>query len=219
MEPVTIYTFGDSILDCAHYNPHQVHPGQLIVQNDDRLFPAFHGQDLRSHCEAWLEHRAIDGSSVASLPRQASGLCVTGPALALLTVGGNDLISGLIHDDGPGVQAFRASLDAFLRQLPIRPVLIGTVYDPTFGDDRRNFLSVDPARARINHQRVNHVLAELADCYGVLVDLYAHFLTGDPSWFTHSIEPSLIGASEVRRVFLGPVLNALGMSSFRNLGT
>ena len=35
-----------------------------------------------------------------------------------------------------------------------------------------------------------------------LADLHAHFLTGDPSWYTQTIEPSLVGASEVRRVFL-----------------
>ncbi|HEY9861789.1 MAG TPA: hypothetical protein V6D16_19985, partial [Candidatus Obscuribacterales bacterium] len=36
---VTLYTFGDSILDCARYNEYGVHPGQLLVRNDDRLFP------------------------------------------------------------------------------------------------------------------------------------------------------------------------------------
>ncbi|MBA2565084.1 MAG: hypothetical protein H0V09_06635 [Gemmatimonadetes bacterium] len=53
---------------------------------------------------------------------------------------------------------------------------------------------------------MNEVLARLATRYGRLVDLHAHFLTGDPSWFTRTIEPSLRGASEVRRAFLGDVL-------------
>ena len=48
--------------------------------------------------------------------------------------------------------------------------------------------------------------AEAAGRYGALVDLHAHFLTGDPSWFTEIIEPSLVGASEVRRCFLDHVL-------------
>jgi acyl-CoA thioesterase I len=39
-----------------------------------------------------------------------------------------------------------------------------------------------------------------------LIDLHAHFLTGDPSWFTQIIEPSLQGASEIRRCFLHEVL-------------
>jgi len=30
---------------------------------------------------------------------------------------------------------------------------------------------------------------------------------GDPSWFTRTIEPSLVGASEVRRAFLAMLLS------------
>jgi hypothetical protein len=50
------------------------------------------------------------------------------------------------------------------------------------------------------------VLEQLAAHYGALVDVHAHFLTGDPSWYTSTIEPSLRGASEVRRAFLPRVL-------------
>jgi hypothetical protein len=81
-------------------------------------------------------------------------------------------------------------------------VLLGNVYDPTFGDDSRNFLGIDPALARANHTGLNAVLAEAAARHGTLVDLHAHFLRGDPSWLTSIIEPSLVGASEVRRCFL-----------------
>jgi hypothetical protein len=52
----------------------------------------------------------------------------------------------------------------------------------------------------------NAVIEEIASRYGQVVDLHAHFLTGDPSWFTATIEPSLRGASEVRRAFLPYVL-------------
>ena len=76
------------------------------------------------------------------------------------------------------------------------------MYDPTFGDDARNFLGIDARIARGNHRRVNEVIASLASRYGRLVDLHAHFLVGNPSWFTRTIEPSLVVASEVRRVFL-----------------
>ena len=205
--PLTVYTFGDSILDCGRYNEHGVHPGQLLVRNDDRLFPEFRGRDLSSRGPARLDHRARDGATVAGLPAQARGLAVDGPAVALLTIGGNDLLWGLVTDSGPGIEAFARALDDFLRSLPIRPVLVGNVYDPTFGDDARNFLGVDPALARTNHQRMQRVLAELAGRYGKLADLHGHFLTGDPSWYTHTIEPSLIGASEVRRVFLRLLLS------------
>jgi hypothetical protein len=51
-------------------------------------------------------------------------------------------------------------------------------------------------------RRINEILVSFAARYGGLADLHAHFLQGDSSWFTRTIEPSLIGASEVRRVFL-----------------
>ncbi len=210
---VTLVTFGDSMLDCARYNEYGVHPGQLIVQNDDRLFPEFRGQDLVSRGPARLDHRARDGATVRSLPSQAEGLVVEGRTVAILTVGGNDMLGGLVTDRGPGIERFAQALDDFLRRLPIRPVLVGNIYDPTLGDDQRNFLGVEPAVARANHRRMNAVLAEMGGRYGALVDLHAHFLTGDPSWFVNVIEPSLRGASEVRRCFLPPALAHAGASS------
>ena len=204
---VALYTFGDSILDCRHYNAEGVHPGQLLVRNDDALFPDFKGQDLQSHRPARLEHHAVDGATVDGLARQLQGLRKpAGPAVALLTVGGNDLLRGLAADTGEGLRQFERTLNAFVRALPVRPLLVGTVYDPTFGDDSRNFLGVDPGIARRNLRRVNEVLAEVAGRHGALADLHAHFLRGDPSWYVHTIEPSLRGASEVRRVFLPLVL-------------
>jgi lysophospholipase L1-like esterase len=206
----TLYTFGDSILDCGHYNEHGVHPGQLLVRNDDRLFPDFKGQDLQSRGAARLEHRAVDGATVDGLPSQVRGMArPQQPCAALITVGGNDLLRGLAADKGTGIRTFEAALDRFLRGLPIRPVLVGNVYDPTVGDDSRNFLGIDPRIARANHKRVNDVLAQMGARYGSLVDLQAHFLKGDASWFTRTIEPSLRGASEIRRAFLPVVLAQL----------
>jgi acyl-CoA thioesterase-1 len=203
---LTVYTFGDSILDCGYYNDFGVHPGQLLVRNDDHLFPEFRGQDLVSRGPAHLEHRAQDGATVANLPAQARGLQVEGDAIALLTVGGNDLLGGLVTDRGPGVQRFAHALDDFVKHLAIRPIYLGNVYDPSFGDDTRNFLGIDPTLARANHGRVNAAIAEVAARYGELVDLHAHFLAGDPSWYTYTIEPSLRGASEVRHAFLRHML-------------
>lgn len=199
---VTLYTFGDSMLDCGRYNDLGVHPGQLLVQNDDRLFPDFKGQDLLSRGTARLEHRARDGATVDGLSAQVQGLQVEGTAIALITVGGNDLLQGLMQDTGAGIANFANVLDTFVQQLPIRPVLLGTVYDPTLGDDRRNFSGIEPAIARKNLQRINTAIREIANRYGQCVDLHAHFLKGDPSWFTATIEPSLRGASEIRRAFL-----------------
>lgn len=207
----TVFTFGDSILDCGRYNEYGVNPGQLIVRNDDVLFPDFKDRDLASQLSAMtvqLDHRARDGGVVGSLSWEARGMKVPGPAVALVTVGGNDLLTGLSADQGEGMAHFQQQLNAFLQALPVRPVLLGTVYDPTFGDDSRNFLATDVRITRPNFDRINAIIRELAPFYGELVDVHEHFLGGDPSWFTRTIEPSLRGASEVRAVFLPPVLRA-----------
>src|SRR5688572_33196397 len=88
--PFTLLTFGDSVLDCGRYNAHGVHPGQLLVRNDNALFPEFKGRDLQSRGAARLQHRAVDGATVADLPAQARGIASGGRAVALLTIGGND---------------------------------------------------------------------------------------------------------------------------------
>lgn len=209
---LSLFTFGDSILDCGRYNVHGVHPGQLLVRNEDRLFPEFRGQDLQSRRAARLVHRAVDGATVERLKHQAEGIGLAGEGVALLTIGGNDLLRGLATDAGSGVRQFAGQLQDFCERLPLRPILLGTVYDPTFGDDARNFLGVDPRLARANHRRVNEVIGELGARYGAVADLHAHFLTGAPDWYTNTIEPSLVGASEVRRVFWS-VLQARGLTS------
>ncbi|QRK12157.1 SGNH/GDSL hydrolase family protein [Archangium violaceum] len=198
---LTVFTFGDSVLDCGHYNRYGVSPGELLVHNWDDLFPEFLGQDLSALGGGRLEQLAQDGGTVNSLARQLRGVESHGPSVALVSVGGNDLLQGLLLDAGPGFEEFRRKLSAFLTALPIRPVLIANVYDPTVGDDRHNFTGVPVERARDNHRRMNDLIAELASEHGVLVDLHKHFLEGDASWFTSTIEPSLRGASEVRRCF------------------
>ncbi|MBT2305360.1 SGNH/GDSL hydrolase family protein [Variovorax paradoxus] len=190
------------MLDCGHYNDRGVTPGELLVRNDDVLFPEFKGRDLQTLGPTRLMHCAVDGATVDSLPAQLRQGLPAARAVALLTVGGNDLLRGLASDMGPGVRAFEKKLDAFLMSLSVRPVFIGTVYDPTFGNDSRNFLGVPAKIARASHRRVNEVIARPALRHGQLVDLHAHFLLGNPAWFTRTIEPSLLGASEVRRAFL-----------------
>lgn len=111
---LTLFTFGDSILDCGRYNEFGVDPGRLLLRNDDRLFPDFCGRDLTTALGAVrLEHRARDGATVDDLRAQMAGVTVPGPALALLTIGGNDLLRGLAGDRGRGIDAFAATLEDF----------------------------------------------------------------------------------------------------------
>src|SRR5204862_4277955 len=118
-----------------------------------------------------------DGATVSSLPAQARRLKVEGDGIALLTIGGNDLLSRPDMGQGKEMQRFAAALDTFLQALPIRPVFLGNVYDPTFGDDSLNFLGVEPSIVRQSHRMMNSVIAQLARRYDALDDLPAHFLT------------------------------------------
>jgi lysophospholipase L1-like esterase len=198
---LTLCTFGDSVLDCARYNSAGLTPGRLLVKNDDLRFPSFKGQDLQSLTPTRLDHRARDGATVDDLPLQLRGVDTEGPRLALLSIGGNDLLWSVGTRTSPDPDRFARQLEAFLDSLPIRPVLISTIYDPTFGDDRRAFLDVDPGPLRSMHRQFNAILTAAASRVGHLVDVHTHFLRGEPDWFVETIEPSLIGASEVRRCF------------------
>lgn len=201
----TIYTFGDSVLDCARYNEHGITPTGLLASNDDVLFPEFRGRDLRTTLGRNVStiERAVDGSTVSDLLAQIEVGPVPEGALTLLTIGGNDLLLGLVVGDEADFTNFRRALRSSTSRLEHTRLLIGNVYDPSFRDDRRNFLSVEPVVARSAHRRVNTILAEEASRVGAtLVDLHAHFLGGDSSWFTRTIEPSLTGASEIRRTVL-----------------
>ncbi len=61
-------TVGVSILACGWCNEAGVDPGQLLVRNDDRLFPEFPDRDPSSRGPVRLEHRAVHGATVADLP-------------------------------------------------------------------------------------------------------------------------------------------------------
>jgi acyl-CoA thioesterase-1 len=202
----TIHTLGDSVLDCARYNERGIMPADLLARNDDLLFPEFRGRDLSTVLsrDVRVDHRARDGAVAEDLRAQLRGMSVSAEDVFLLSVGGNDLIAGLLDADDRAFSQFGESVDGVLGQLPSASVFVANVYDPSLGDDARAFLGgVDPAVARRAHRRVNQILASAASRSGaVLVDLHTHFLTGDPTWFVQDIEPSLAGASEVRRAFL-----------------
>jgi hypothetical protein len=200
-----IVTLGDSVLDCARYNEHGATPGGLLAENDDALFPAFRGRDLATLLgrQVGVDHRAEDGATVERLPAQLTHGPIPRHALALLSIGGNDLLQAFLGNGAFDLRAFAGAVRNVLERLRETQLFVATVYDPTGGDHGRNWLRIDPRRAWAAHARVNAVLIdETARVGGCLVDLHAHFLTGAADWFTQRVEPSLVGASEVRRAFL-----------------
>lgn len=101
---LNIFTFGDSILDCGRYNKYNVSPGSLLVENRNDLFLEFKAQDLKSifRRPVKLTEFAIDGSTVNNLAKQAKLYkqedC--SDSIALLTIGGNDLLMDLACGKG-----------------------------------------------------------------------------------------------------------------------
>jgi acyl-CoA thioesterase-1 len=210
----TLYTFGDSMLDCSHYNDERVSPGTLLCENRDDLFPEFVGEDLRSVGPVTLAHRARDGAVLHGLRAQYPRKAQPESACAIITIGGNDLLQGLISRPEDQLRAaWNAWMDDFehaIRECPVPTRLVGTVYDPTFRDPtieaRWGFGSLtELVRARL--VAFNAQLAERTLRAGAVpVDIHGLFLSGDPSWVVEEIEPSIRGASEVRRAFLHPLL-------------
>jgi len=201
----TLYTIGDSVLDCGKYNEHEVTPGGLLVRNNDVLFPEFAGRDLSSVLgrPVTLVHRATDGARAADLDWQMRDVAPAADDIVLFSVGGNDLLVAFTSRTPFDVAVFQRAARVALERVARARVFVANIYDPTFGNDALNWLGVDPRLARRKHEEVNTALAaETARVWGAVLDLRAHFLTGRPSWFTRTIEPSLEGASEIRRVAL-----------------
>jgi len=212
-KPLKIYTFGDSVLDCGRYNEFDIHPGKLLIENNDDIFPEFKGKTLTNmlNTSTELYHLAIDGSESCVMYRQAKEFSKfhtkEDNAMAIITIGGNDLLDGMARDSEK-IKQFEEYLTNFLEEIAIRPVFIGTIYDPTLNDDKLNFIGGDPKILRENHKKANDVITKLGKKYGDVVDIHDHYIKkGSYDWFCNIIEPSLVGASEIRRCYLEAIVN------------
>ncbi len=129
----------------------------------------------------------------------------------MLTIGGNDLLQGMLFASQREWDAWFVEYERVLERCPVRPLFVGNVYDPTFGDAtaEAHFLAIgSAAQLRQRLRAFNQQLALSAARAGaIVIDLHQRFLRGDPSWVTEVIEPSSAGASEIRRAFLQPVLD------------
>jgi lysophospholipase L1-like esterase len=149
---------------------------------------------------------AIDGGTSEDLDhqwRQAASRAV--PGMAMVSVGGNDLIQHAGMFEEYERLRFAMRLTMLLRNLRTMGIkaYVANIYDPTFGSNDRDFLGIgDKEAARRNYDALNKTIGECA-ALGVLVDLRAHFLKhGDESWFAFDIEPSKKGAEEIAKAFL-----------------
>ncbi len=135
-----------------------------MIKNDDILFPEFIGKDLTSLLERKVElvHLAQDASVVDNLLKQVKSADFTNEGLAIISIGGNNQLRGLVNGIG-SFEEFESKLKECIELIPIRPLIIGNVYDPTFGDDSKNFTSHDVKKGRKNHERMNEILKKHAN--------------------------------------------------------
>ncbi|HET7457800.1 MAG TPA: GDSL-type esterase/lipase family protein [Gemmatimonadaceae bacterium] len=201
----------------------------LLHENDDERWPEFAGRDLaRIAPGARLTNLTSDGATIGEvfgyqLP-EIAGAGVEGGAetLVTLTVGGNDLLSAFANRPAARllgrfvediVQAYDYLVEAIAKALPGAALLLTTVYDPTDGTGVAPGLLDGAGPLPLQHlERVNDHVRELAARVpgARLADVHARFLghgvtAPEPErfyWRRSLIEPSALGASEIRRVWL-----------------
>lgn len=197
----------------------------LLERNDDARYPEFAGRDLRTR---WpdIETRdlAMDGATIGDvfgmqLPEIEER---EDEVLATLTVGGNDLLSAFSTQPRASLmerivrdiaQGYDALLDALRERLPRATLLLTTVYDPSDRTGRIPGLFEDAGPLPLRH--LDTLNARIRDAARgregmLLADVYVHFLghgaTVPPDerwyWRRSQIEPSAVGASEIRRTWV-----------------
>lgn len=196
---------------------------ELLVRNDDDIWPEFEGRDLSHLFHAVeFENAAIDGGTLDDLEGdQIRRLEEFTPDLVTLTVGGNDLLAILdqripreaIVDAIEDLQGRYSRAVERLRSAAPRALLIlGTIYDPT---DRTGTLPgwppvpvalLEPLNDTIRKIASRDPNIELSDIHSIFM---GHGVTAPVEeryyWSESIIEPSMLGANEIRRDWLAIV--------------
>jgi lysophospholipase L1-like esterase len=229
--PAVYAALGDSISIDEYAGGPGLGGASLFAHNRDDHFPGWHGRDLAT-IHPGLHHHllAVDGGTTRTvLDHQLPQLERSGaaPAVATLTVGGNDLLGA--YGDTPRarrvVAVVRGRVGEALRRLrplmrtPDDPIIVGTVYDPSDGTGDAARVGLPPWPAVVDLlAELNTELASVAAEHGAHVaDIHRHFLghglrRGDPAqtdprpadrdlWYCNLIEPNAWGADGVRAAF------------------
>jgi lysophospholipase L1-like esterase len=196
----------------------------LLARNDDERWPEFTGRDLLTLCPGIsAEVLATDAATIGDVfDAQLSALREGDEeAIVTLTVGGNDLLSAfaakprgtlmerIVRDIGG---AYDALLDAIDDRLPRARIVLTTVYDPS--DLSGVIPGVLEEAGQLPLRHLDSLNAHIRTCAhsrdnALLADVHAHFLGHGVSvepdqrwyWKRSLVEPSALGASEIRRVW------------------
>jgi lysophospholipase L1-like esterase len=197
----------------------------LLVRNDDARWPEFAGRDLASRWPRLsVQSLATDAATIGDVfGDQLDQIDESSEeAIVTISVGGNDLLSAYstkpraslmerIVNDIAG--AYDAMLDAVTEKLPRARLVLTTVYDPSDRTGSIPGILEDVGKLPLRHlDALNaHIRSAAASRPSAAVaDVYGHFLGHGASvapehrwyWKRSLIEPSALGASEIRRVWL-----------------
>ena len=196
----------------------------LLFRNDDARWPEFMGRDLVS-TRPHIRHTnlAQDGATIGDVFGDQLSMMEPSdePTFVTLTIGGNDLLS--TYAARPSTRVFAAAVrdiaDAYdvlverIREaFPRLILLLSTVYDPT--DRSARMPGVFDTEGPLPLHHLDALNARIRAAAGAapetrLAEVYGHFLGHGVSvdegerwyWRRSIIEPSAMGASEVRRVW------------------
>lgn len=194
----------------------------LLFDNENELFPEFCGKDLKSYYpHLTLSQRATDGAICDDVFATVSKLRIKERCIVTLTLGGNDLLAGLRRRSDwtlseylqRVMRQYENVLQLIRRFVPDSLLVLSTVFDPTDGTGILPVASSmydGPLPIRYLDE-FNKFIVQSAESNGALLaDIHGHFVGHGANcssasdfwyWPTHPIEPSYVGASEIRRVW------------------
>jgi lysophospholipase L1-like esterase len=197
----------------------------LLYRNDDQLWSEFTRRDLlTANPGIVFANLTADGATTFDLLDESwFGLVkrfASDRVLATLTIGGNDALrllgfesyqmEALIAEVGAIVDRYNKVVSLIRETLPDATIILATIYDPSDGT------GVLPGRASYSDKLpfldvLNKEIAETASATRncLLADVHKHFhghgVRAKPCecyyWAANPIEPSALGASELRRLW------------------
>jgi lysophospholipase L1-like esterase len=206
----------------------------LLYRNDDLFWPEFKGKDLLSqNPELRFVNMSEDGASTWELLDDAFyevfKSLVKQEILVSITIGGNDALQ-MLASDNPSPARLTSEVAAIMDRyeqilsrlrsaLPRATMILNTIYDPSDGAGSipgyPDFSDKLPFLDFINDK----IRGFASDCF-IVADIHQRFLGHGIKapqdrryyWSKNLIEPSALGASEIRALWF-EVLNANGMAS------
>jgi len=188
----------------------------LLFENNDKVWPSFAGQDLSTNCSGIsMDYHAADGAtSKMVLENQLpfyQKIC-NKKTLITLTAGGNDLLFMMGKNRQSCCELFSEllrNMETILQRIeeffPDNMIILSTVYDPS--DGLPHIMWRNYEEDHLWFHKYNDTVREICQGRGNIVcaDLYKHCFGHGPSqsdsWYYATIEPGLLGAHEIRKVW------------------